>query len=122
MSTAQAPARVIVIPADGRDKITEEPLPRPDGGLRGIEEICGGDNIETETLPGRGDVTVYFDTRHALRNNRATMLMRPALSPGAWIAGNLVLAGEAPDGGLVDLPEDVTVTLIEWALGPQGDA
>lgn len=108
-------ARCIVIPEDSRDAIYEVQLPMTDGGLAALWRLVDGEPDEV-TLRRR-DVVV-FRAESALRdlrsrNNRATRLMHQRLPAGEHIAGPLVICGQQPDTGLVDLPAEITVGFVE---------
>lgn len=110
------PARAIVIPEDGRDPIVTVMINRQDGGLHHLQAIVDG-MVEAVPMRNRSDITAFINEEGKLqnlgRNVRATRLMRHSLHVGDYIAGHLVLTGEASDGGLVDLPAEVTVAVIE---------
>lgn len=106
----QDPVEVILIPEDSRDPLAGAPVDPDDGGYSSLYGILAG---EPDELGLRADL-VAFVCESAIRegrprNNRATLLLAPYLPSGGWVAGDCVIAGQQPDGGLVALPGDTTL-------------
>jgi hypothetical protein len=113
--------RALVIPADESQPIREVQLEkRGDSCLASLQKLVGG-NIEAIAWPeafepkGKIQIAPYVNeegkyTPGCEPNMRATILMRPVLQRGDWIAGDLVLAGiDYSTGETAALPEGFEV-------------
>jgi hypothetical protein len=111
-------ARCIVVPEHGGDPVWEVMIKLSDGGFAHIWQLLA-DEPEEVAYKGRPDI-VAFRSESGMRsgwprNNRGSRLMHASLPVGEWIAGPLVLCGQKPDGGVTDLPAEITISIIEQA-------
>lgn len=110
------PVRAILVPEDGRHPVRDVRIAVLDGGLQAIGELVSGLPDEIP-FPGRADVIAFIcedaKVEGQPRNNRATALLAPAMTPGDWIAGDMVLAGQQDDGGLCALPDEITAERVD---------
>jgi hypothetical protein len=106
------PVLGILIPDHSHDPMIVVGIDRIDGGLTAITEHLEGEPEELD-YPGRRDV-IAFVREDGNRSNlpwnlRATRILRTTMHPGQHVQGPCVIAGQTPDGGIGELPIDVTV-------------
>lgn len=120
MASEHPAIRAIVIPHDGRDAIYETLIPVPDGGLAALEESVEGES-ESVTRRGLPGVVAFFnedaDRTNRPLNVRATILMQEGLPVGGRLCGTVVLTGGGEEGGIFDLPSEVTAAHVAVVVG-----
>lgn len=116
------PARVIVIPEWGLLPIVAVQLQRDDGGMSHLSALLDGLPEEVEAPAGKMTIAgVRFaawrdeegERLHKPVNMRATALLIGVLPVGGRLVGDVALTGVADDGAVIDLPEALTVEIVE---------
>lgn len=113
------PVFAILIHEDGIYPVDRVTIEMFDGGYASLTEHLEGEPDELGWPSHRTDVVAFVREDAARtdqpRNNRATRLLQALLPVGGWVSGPALVCGQNDDGGLGELPADITVQLIASA-------